>query len=130
MKIKHDLTKIVLERLGLPSDQKSIKKYIGLWWWSPIEKKQGGLKLKDDGLAALVSADIKYHKILIENHPEPTNKNIIYLDNYIDCPWYMSNRNFFVFGEKMAIQLVLYSGDIQKFLDAKAYRNRLTADKI
>lgn len=130
MKIKHDLTLIVARTLGLPVEPKDIKKYIGLWWWSPIEKSQGGLKLKEEGLQALVTAEIKHHRITVENFPDPTNKNIIYLDNYIDCPWYLNNRYIYVFSERMAIQLVLYSGNIQKFLDAKAYRNRLTADKV
>ena len=130
MKIKHDLTLKVAEILALPHDPKNLKKLIGLWWWSPTEKPQGGLKLKQEGLNAFTSAQIKSHRILIDHPIEYTSKMVIYLDNYIDSPWYLSNRHMFVFGEKTAIQLVLYSGNIQKFLEAKAYRNRLTADKI
>ena len=130
MKIKHDLTKIVAGSLGIPTDHKNLKKLIGLWWWSPTEKSQGGLKLREEGLNAFTSAQIKCHRILIDQPIAYTSKMVIYLDNYIDSPWYISNRHMFVFGEKTAIQLVLYSGNIQKFLEAKAYRNRLTADKI
>jgi hypothetical protein len=37
----------------------------------------------------------------------------------MDCPFYLNNKRIWVFGEKMAVQLVLFSGNIAKFQRAR-----------
>ena len=120
MNPKHDLTKIVLNALNLSSDEESIRKHTILWWINPRPKAEGGLRLTKDGFAAFEKADIKIHKIRLSKEMVYTNQIIIWLDNYIDCPWFIDNRHIYILGEKMAIQLVLFSGDIEKFVRAKA----------
>jgi hypothetical protein len=119
MNQKIDLTKYVAEHSGLPTDEKSIRKLVAQWWQNPRKKEKGGLRLTDEGFARLTT-QIKAHRVRFDHPVEYTNQLIIQLDNFIDCPWYVSNKEIFVFSEKMAVQLVLFSGNIAKFSSAKA----------
>ena len=49
-----------------------------------------------------------------------SNQLVLRLDKFITCPWYITHRAVWVFDDKMAIQLVLFSGNIEKFTTAKA----------
>jgi len=120
MNIKTNLTRYVLEQLGYSIDEKSVKKYQREWFFSLRNKEKGGLRLTNEGFLALTQADIKCHRISLEKDLEYTNQQIIWLDNFIDCPWHLTNKEIFVFTERMAIQLILFSGDIKKFLFSKA----------
>jgi len=120
MNLKNDLTKYVAEQLGLSTEEKSLKKLTPVWWQNPRNKSKGGLRLTEKGFECLQQADIKAYKVRFEEPVHYTNQLIIWLDNFIDCPWYVTNKEIYVFGEKMAVQLVLFSGNIAKFGAAKA----------
>ena len=64
--------------------------------------------------------DIKDYKIDLPKEIEWTNQLIIRMDQFIDCPFYLTKKAIYVFGEKMAVQLVLFSGNIQKYGLSKA----------
>jgi hypothetical protein len=119
MNQKIDITKYVAVQSGLPTDEKSIRTLIAQWWQNPRKKEKGGLRLTDEGFARLTT-QIKAHKVRFDQPVEYTNQLIIQLDNFIDCPWYVSKKEIYVFSERMAVQLVLFSGNIAKFSSAKA----------
>jgi hypothetical protein len=119
MNQKDQITHKILELLGLAADDKSFKRYRKEWWVNPRNKDQGGLKLTDAGWIAIESAKIKHHKIKLENNLEHTNQTLIKLDRYMDCPWYIQRQNIYVYSERMAVQLILFTGNLQKFINAK-----------
>jgi len=120
MNLKNDLTKYVAEQLGLSTEEKFLKKLTPVWWQNPRNKSKGGLRLTEKGFECLQQADIKVHRVRFEEPIHYTNQLIIWLDNFIDCPWYVTHKEIYVFEEKMAVQLVLFSGNIVKFSTAKA----------
>lgn len=115
MNPKHEITRLVLESLGLPADEKRIKQTIPTWWFSTRNKDKGGLRLTEQGFECLQKADIKCYEIKFDEPIVVTNELIIWIDQNIDCPFFLSNKQIWVFGEKTAIQLVLFSGNIAKF---------------
>jgi len=115
---KIEITKYIAEKLELATDEKNIRKFLSLWWQNPRYKKKGGLRLTDEGFARLTS-QITCHRVRFENQLEYTGKLVLEMDNLIECPWYIGKRDIFVFNDKMAVQLVLFSGDISKFTRAK-----------
>lgn len=119
MNLKTELTKYVAIHHELPTDEKSIKTYTVSWWVNPRQKELGGLQLTYDGFARL-SACFKAHKVLFEEPIPYNNKTILQLDNLINCPWFTSNTEIYVFNEKMAVQLVLFNGNVNRFLSAKS----------
>lgn len=129
MSIKTNLTKLVAIQLNLAADEKSIRKLVALWWKNPRKKVKGGLRLTRDGFQSLNQAGIDHHKILLNSPISPTNQMVIWLDNFIDCPWYLENKHIYVFGDKMAVQLILFAGDVTKLINAKAENLKLV-DKI
>lgn len=119
MNPKHEITKVVLESLGLPADEKRIKKTIPTWWFSTRIKDKGGLRLTEQGFDCLRKADIKCYEVKFDEPIVVTNELIIWIDQNIDCPFFLTNRQIWVFGERTAIQLVLFSGNIAKFQRAQ-----------
>ena len=71
----------------------------------------------------LVTYDIPYPKDM-----PLTTQVIIFLDQFIDCPYYLTNRSLTVTHEKRAVELTLFSGDIRKYGITKAL-NRQKTDK-
>jgi len=121
---KLEITKYIAEQSGLTTDQKSLRKLNTLWWQNPRQKVKGGLRLTDEGFAR-ATAFINSHKVDIDNDIDYNNQLIIRLDNLIECPWYISNKHIFLFDEKIAVQMILFSGNIARFTAAKV-KNRLT----
>lgn len=119
MNQKFEITKKVLESMGLPSDELRIKKTIPTWWVNTRNKEKGGLRLTEQGFESLCKADIKYYEIKFDEPLYFTNQVAIWIDRNIDCPFYITNKKIYVFGEKMAVQLVLFEGNIQKFKRAQ-----------
>ena len=99
----------------MPADEKRIKQTIPTWWFSTRNKDKGGLRLTEQGFECLQKADIKCYEIKFDEPIVVTNELIIWIDQNIDCPFFLSNKQIWVFGEKTAIQLVLFSGNIAKF---------------
>jgi hypothetical protein len=127
MDIKLKLTKEFLKDSGLPDDEKSLEKYLWSWWVNPRLNGDRSLGLTTQGYE-VISKDVglKFYQIDLPNNIEITNQLIIWLDKFIDCPWYMTKRSIFVSREKIAVQLVLFSGDLQKFGKAKDRANKAT----
>ena len=121
------LTKEFLKGSGLPDDEKSLEKYLWSWWVNPRLNGDRSLGLTSQGYE-VISKDVglKFYQIDLPDNTEITNQLIIWLDKFIDCPWYMTKRSIYVSREKVAVQLVLFSGDLQKFGQAKDRANKAT----
>ncbi len=125
---KAKITQAVLESLGLEANEKRVKQTLPIWWYSTRNKENGALRLTEQGFNCLTQADIKSYRIDFEHPIQPTNQLIIWLDNFMDCPFYLTNREIYVFSEKMAIQLVLFAGDIKQYVSIKARNNQKALD--
>lgn len=116
---KAKITEYIMEELGLELNPKNIKVYTKLWWKSVRQKTKGGLWLTEKGFEAFLKADIKNYQIKFE---QPLlnfeNKFIIWLDNSIDCPFFLTHKEIFVFEEKTAVQMILFSGDLKMLFKA------------
>ena len=115
-----EITRVVLESIGLDATAKRVKETLPIWWQNPRKKESGGLRLTEQGYTCLKKADIKDYKIDLPKEIDWTNQLIIRLDQFIDCPFFLTKKSIYVFGERMAVQLVLFSGNIQKYGLSKA----------
>jgi hypothetical protein len=121
MNPKLKITKYAAEQLGLATDEKSLKKLIPAWWQNPRTKEKGGLGLTEQGFECLTKADIKCHKVVFDEPTSAlaTNSFTLWVDRNIDCPFFITRKEIYLFGERMAVQLVLFSGDLQKMQRAQ-----------
>jgi len=119
MSQKIEITKCVLKELGLEPSEDNLKKYFKIWWKSVRKKPQKSLWLTDNGFKAFNQADIKSYNIKFNTTIDYfDNKFVIWLDNNIDCPFYMTRDEIYLFGERTAIQLILFSGDLKMLYKA------------
>jgi hypothetical protein len=118
---KLDITKSLHSRdLKYKDDPKFITMLYRAWWvnWRSAEDRR--FRLTDKGFDYFQNiADIKFYEIRFPNNLVITNKVIIDLDKFIDCPYYVSQNGLHLTGEKAALQLVLFDGDLTKFGRAK-----------
>ena len=114
MSQKVEITKLIMRELEIEPTPKNIKQCLIKWWQSPRKKAEKGFWLSTQGFETFKQAGIKNYLITFE---EPIqlfeNKFIIWLDNSIECPFYITKKEIIVFGERTAVQLMLMSGNIK-----------------
>ena len=115
MNWKETYNKIFLKELGKATSDLSIKEYMPLWWQNNRSKNSGGLRLTDKGYETLQSIELATYDVPYPKDMTLTTQVIIFLDQFIDCPYYLTNRSITVTNEKKAVELTLFSGDIRKY---------------
>lgn len=118
MNWKETYTKIFLNQLGKTSNDITVKEYFPLWWKNTREN--GGLRLTDEGFDILTEIELATYEVPFPKEMPVTTQVIIFLDKFIDCPYYLTNRAIHVTSEKKAMELHLFSGDLRKYGLTKA----------
>jgi len=126
---KDAYTKAFLQAAEIPVTEKTIKEYKAVWWWSFRNKKQGGLRLTDQALEFIEEhAKIKTYKIEFPKEFAFTPQVLLWLDNYIDSPFFVNKKHIIVMKEKAAFELYLLSGDVRKLGHNRAMSKRLSQE--
>ena len=112
---KETYTKIFLKELGKSAGETAIKEYMPLWWYNTRNKEKGGLRLTEAGFDVVNEIGLQTYDIPYPKDMPLTTQVIIYLDHFIDCPYYLTNRSITVTNEKKAVELTLFSGDLRKY---------------
>ena len=68
----------------------------------------------------LEKVDLKTYDIKFPAKVIFTPQTYLWLDEFVDCPYYVDKKQIIVTMEKMALQLMLFSGDITKYGIARA----------
>jgi NAD-dependent DNA ligase len=120
MNWKETYTKVFLKELGKATSDANVKEYMPLWWQNTRNKGSGGLRLTDRGYEVLMQIELATYDIPYPKDMPLTTQVIIFLDQFIDCPYYLTNRSITVTNEKKAVELTLFSGDLRKYGLTKA----------
>lgn len=119
--LKEVYTKVFLQQVGLPADDDSIRQYIKKWFRNPREKLDSSLTLTEEGFEFLVTkVGLKSYRIPFPKDFQITTQVVLFLDKFLDCPNYYNKKEIYVFKEKKAAELMLFSGDVRKYGIAKA----------
>jgi hypothetical protein len=89
-----------------------------LWWRDPRDRNTG-FWLTKTGFEAFTQAGIKSYPIKFEEELYITNQLTIWLNRHMPCPFYITPDQIYVFSENMAVQLMLFSGNVERFIRAK-----------
>lgn len=119
MTTKETYTKIFLNQLGKDTDSSNIKEYLPLWWQNTRTKDNGGLRLTDDGYRIIKQLEITTYEIPYPRDASITPQVIIFLDKFIDCPYFITKKSIIVTNDKKAVELSLFSGNLKKYGLAK-----------
>ena len=68
----------------------------------------------------LEKVDLKTYDIKFPAKVIFTPQTYLWLDEFVDCPYYVDKKQIIVTMEKMALQLMPFSGDITKYGIARA----------
>ena len=122
---KDALTKIFLQQWGKTVDETNVNMYSRTWWQSNRKGKQTNLRLSDKGYEFLVNdLELKAYEIPFTEPIELSPQTIIFLERYVDCPYYLTNQSITVFTERKSFELYMFSDDIRKFGLIKAMNER------
>lgn len=124
MNWKETYTKIFLKELDIATSEANIKQYMPLWWQNTRSKITGGLRLTDEGFNILSKIGLETYDIPYPKEMPLTTQVIIFLDQFIDCPYYLTNRSITVTNQKKAVELTLFSGDLRKYGLTKAMNRK------
>ena len=121
MKWKETYTKIFLKQADISVNPNTLKEYLPLWWKNNRSKNVGGLRLTNDGLTFLQKKlQLKTYEVPFPIDFRVTTQAIIFLDRFINCPYYLADDGLILTQEKKAMELMLFSGDIRKYGISKA----------
>ena len=116
MNWKETYTKIFLKNANIAIGENTLKEYMPMWWKNSRSKNFGGLRLTDEGITFIKE------KLQLQTYDGPfpndfnlTTQVIIFLDKYLDTPYYLADDGVIVTNEKKAMELMLFSGDIRKY---------------
>jgi hypothetical protein len=119
------LTKIFLQQWGKTIDDANVKIFGRKWWQSTRAGKQTNFRLSEEGYEFLVSElELKEYEIPFTEPIELSPQTIIFLERYVDCPYYLTPMSITVFSERKGFELMLFSDDIRKFGLIKAMNER------
>jgi hypothetical protein len=131
MDIKDTYTRVFLQAADQDSDLETVKKYKSIWWWNFRSKDSGGLRLTEEAMTFIQDdAKIKTYKIEFPKEFAFTPQVLVWLDNFIDSPFYITKKFIVVLKEKAAFELYLFSGDIRKLGYNKALAKRLSQESV
>ena len=121
MSWKETYTKVFLRQSGKSVNELAIKEYMPVWWQNTRSKDTGGLRLTDEGFRFVVEdLEIQTYEVPFPADFNFTTNVLIWLDQFIDCPYYVSKVGISVLNEKKALELHLFSGDVRKYGITKA----------
>lgn len=131
MDTKDAYTRVFLQAADIDPTPEKIKEYKSVWWWNIRDKAEGGLRLTEHALNFIEEyAKIKTYKIEFPQEFAFTPQVLIWLDNFIDSPFYITKKHIIVMKEKAAFELYLFSGDVRKLGHNKALAKRLSQESV
>jgi len=99
------------------------------WWYNFRKKNDGGLRLTDQALEFIQNnSKIKTYNIKFPGQFTITPQILVWLDKFIDSPYYITKKDITVTSEKTAFELYLFSGDVRKMGYSKALSKRLSQE--
>jgi hypothetical protein len=126
---KTTYTKIFLKQAGKAVSDANVKQYMPIWWQNTRDKDSGGLRLTERGFDFITDElELTVYEVPYPKDMPMTTQVIIFLDQFIDCPYFLSNHGIWVTNEKKALELHLFSGDLRKYGLTKAMKRQEKED--
>lgn len=115
MDAKVAITREMLLMAGEDASVKNVKKHLRVFWKNPRLNGVRSMSLTKEGYE-FMKPYMKFYTIDLLEESDELIKNIIWLDKYLDCPFFLENKRIRLTREKTAINLMLYGGDLNQFM--------------
>lgn len=118
-------TKIFLKASDQALSEENIKTSMRRWWMNNRKKSQGGLRLTDEGFDFVKETlDLRVYEVPFPITLDLKAEVILFLDKFIDCPYYLTEVSIFVLSERKNFELHLFAGDVHKYGLIKAMKRK------
>lgn len=122
---KETYTKIFLSSNDQTITEDNVKLHQRRWWMNNRRKLQGGLRLTDEGFKFVREIlDVQVYEIPFPVTLDLKAEVILFLDKFIDCPYYLTPVSIFVLSERKNFELHLFAGDVHKYGLIKAMKRK------
>lgn len=129
MDSKKIYTKVFLKAAGQECSNDHLEERKTLWWYNVREKTTGGLRLTNEGLDFIKThSNLKTYTVDLPETVKITPQILIWLDNFIACPYHLDKKSITVTEEKTVFELYLFSGDIRKMGANKAMSKKMLSE--
>lgn len=122
--VKDEITKIVLTERGLTITDELVKEYKTQMWYNLRSSNATGLRLTEAGLKFVMEAKLETYEIDFPANLVLTPQILIWLDNFIKSPYYITKKQITVMTQSSAVELVLLAGDLHKYGYSKVMSQR------
>jgi hypothetical protein len=127
--MRESYTRIFLKQLDWALTPANIKQYNQEWWINKRVKRTGGLRLSDEGYRVLIeNIGITEYTVPFLDRVVLDPQTIIFLDRYLDSPYYLTNKSITVFVEKRYFELLVFADDIRKYGTVKSLNKDSSAE--
>lgn len=129
MDLKESYTRTFLSAAGVDPSDNTVKEFKALWWWNLRSSNSKSLRLTDQGLEFVKDkAEIRVYEIELPEELKVTAQLLVWMDQLLDSPYYLTKKQIIVLKEKAALEIHLFSGDIKKMGYAKSIAKRFNSD--
>jgi hypothetical protein len=129
MNNKDTYTRVFLKAAEQSCNNEILKNLRVKWWTSTRSKTTGGLRITADCLEFVEKeSKIKTYQIDLPKDLVIGPQVLIWLDQFLECPYHLESRYIKVLSEKAAFELYLFSGDVRKMGSSKAMAKRFSQE--
>jgi hypothetical protein len=129
MNNKDTYTKTFLSAANIEPADQLIESKRTEWWYNVRQKDGGGLRLTEQGIDFVQNqSKLKTYNIKFPGQFTITPQILVWLDKFIETPYYITKKDITVISERTAFELYLFSGDVQKMGYNKALSKRMSQD--
>lgn len=118
-------TRAFLRAADIEADEQDIQSHRKIWWLNLRNKAEGGLRLTEAGFDFINEYEIKTYEVEMPKELKLTAQILLWLDKFINSPYYIIKQKIYVLKESVAFELYLFSGDVKKLGYSKAMNKRL-----
>jgi hypothetical protein len=118
-------TRVFLKNAEMAVTDENVSVYLRKWFMNTRKKAEGGLRLTDDGFDFVKdSLELKLYEVPFPATLDLKPQVILFLDKFIDCPYYLTPESITVSSERKNFELHLFAGDVRQFGLIKAMKRK------
>lgn len=123
-------TRVFLKSADMAVTEENVSVYLRKWFMNTRKKEEGGLRLTDIGFEFVTETlDLKTYEVPFPVTLDLKPQVILFLDKFIDCPYYLTPDSITVLSERKNFELHLFAGDVQQYGLIKAMKRKNKEEK-
>lgn len=122
-------TRVFLKSADMGVTEENVSVYLRKWFMNTRKKAEGGLRLTEEGFEFVRDTlGLQLYEVPFPATLDLKPQVILFLDKFIDCPYYLTLESITVLSERKNFELHLFAGDVRQFGLIKAMKRKNKAE--